>query len=43
MSYILITDKSWAETLDDLADTFAKWGVTEWETSRPSQLMTPCA
>jgi sugar phosphate isomerase/epimerase len=35
MSYILWTDKSWAETLDDLAETFAKWGVTEWETNHP--------
>jgi DnaJ domain len=35
MSYTLWTDKSWAETQTDLADTFAKWGVTEWETNHP--------
>ena len=27
MSYRITTDKSWDETLRDLADTFAKWGV----------------
>lgn len=30
MSYRLTTDKSWAATLDDLAETFRKWGVGRW-------------
>lgn len=29
-SYRLTTEKSWNATLDDLAETFRKWGVTRW-------------
>ena len=36
MNYQLFTAKSWQETLDDLHDTFDKWGVRSWDvTGKP--------
>lgn len=31
MSYNIFTKKTWAETRNDLEDTFAKWGITRYE------------
>lgn len=36
MRYNLTTKKSWNDTIEDLAATFRKWGVTDWET-RPQR------
>lgn len=30
MAYNLTTEKTWSETLDDLAETFRKWRVAKW-------------
>lgn len=30
MAYSLTTEKTWSETLDDLAETFRKWRVARW-------------
>lgn len=30
MAYRLTTDKTWSQTLDDLAETFRKWGISAW-------------
>jgi len=37
MSYTLSTEKTWAATLDDLGETFRKWGIRNWSVmpSRP--------
>ncbi len=35
MTYSLHTDKSWAATMQELGETFEKWGVKEWDTNYP--------
>ena len=42
-SYRLTTEKSWSKTLDDLAETFRKWRVSDWTVTpmRPSASRWP--
>lgn len=35
MSYVVRTQKTWHQTQQELAETFQKWGVSEWETNYP--------
>lgn len=35
MAYQITTKKTWNQTQQELADTFDKWGVTEWQTNYP--------
>lgn len=35
MSYSITTKKSWHETQQELAETFDKWGIREWQTNYP--------
>lgn len=37
--YHLTTDKTWDETIKDLAETFRKWGIVRWlvEPTRPAR------
>src|SRR5690242_7856268 len=34
-AYTLSTNKSWYETIQELAEQMRLWGVTEWETNYP--------
>jgi len=35
-TYVLSTNKSWHETMQDVAEQMRLWGVTEWETNYPA-------
>lgn len=35
MSYSITTKKSWHETQQELAETFDKWGIRDWQTNYP--------
>ena len=37
-SYSLKTKMTWAKTRDDLSETFAKWGVVDWNIIAPAGL-----
>src|SRR4051812_36116368 len=34
-TYAINTDKSWHETMEELANQMRLWGVTDWETNYP--------
>lgn len=34
--YLIRTTKTWHQTMDELAEQMRMWGVTDWETNRPS-------
>jgi len=38
VSYTLRTPKSWAQTVDELAETFRLWGIREWTVTPPRPL-----
>jgi hypothetical protein len=35
-TYVISTMKSWAETMDELAEQMRLWGVSDWEANYPS-------
>lgn len=35
MEYQIKTQKTWSQTQKELAETFDKWGITEWQTNHP--------
>jgi len=38
VSYTVATPKTWAQTVDQLAETFRKWGIREWMVTPPRPL-----
>lgn len=37
MSYTIHTTVSWAQTMRELRETMAKWGVDDWDVHKPSE------
>lgn len=35
MTYQITTKKTWSQTQQELAETFDKWGVSDWQTNYP--------